>query len=186
MKSYSVLMAGLITFLATGCVQWKGPICAPNQLADFPNLEGKYELRMYDMEKFSIMRESTEITHSGAGSYAISGDSVQGCFVNGRYFLQSLDDHGNYEISEVRNLPQGGGITISVLGVGNDTLSQNGISFEVVNQPESLKSRISQALKKMLDHQNLVVVIDNRNKDFSTILPIMDSLSVDMVLWKTN
>lgn len=196
-KVKNLVYALFITCISSGlsgCFQLRAPICQTDQLSDIPGFAGKYDFRWYNPETYETVHQNIEIARTALGTYSLAhprvdASSSQACVVNGKYILQSLDKNGNYQVTWVRSHSEAEGFSLTSLAANVSDLDHAGIphtTIPVDHDMRRLESLLFPSLVRNPDEpqEPQVLLIDNSKVSAPEFLKLMNSMSLDLVLWR--
>lgn len=186
--SLKSLVLVAVSLNLTACFQISAPICDSSNLADLPGLEGTYEMRTFDSQKFETQKQSFAIQHEGRGAYSTPSGRMDVCLVNGKYLVQGRSEKG-YSVQWARLSGDLSSLSLTSLAADVNTLSQNGVPFQIVESKDLLASMGLES-KELTQHaQGLgqkALLIDNSRVSASQFVSLLDAVSLDITLWRVK
>jgi hypothetical protein len=185
----TLLRTALLAVLAlnlTACFQLKHPICTASQLRDLPGLEGEYEMRIFDSGKHETLRSRISLRHVSTGVYeGASQGTLEVCVVGGRYLAQSRTKQGNYEVTWLR--PHADGFTVTALAADVAMLKRIGVPYQIIlARPSSWLRAAQDFAANALGSQEEILLVDNASIAADQLVPELDTMSLDVTLWKVK
>ena len=184
MKTLQILALTPLLVSLTACFQTTTPLCTPANVTDLPGLEGSYEVRTYDEQKFETQKTSFSIRHTGTGAYSIENSPMTVCQVGGKYLAQTDSKEGHYEFQWLRPSQDGGSIALASLAADLKTLQKLGVPYSII---DTQKPRALEALGLGdSDQKPKALLIDNSRVTGDVLVQNLDTMSLDVTLWRVK